>query len=1005
MKVSYALDGYMEFLRRRAGERSVLKKIPVQIALTVRLAATSPAHIQLLMVGRPQLSVSISEALEADVPTIYVTSDKNSTDIISYIRNSIHKSNLLKRVSVELRAEIVEKLSTRAQGMFIWVDLVLQELLKKRSESAIRKSLDDVPKGLKAMLRHVLEGFSLSLADEEPENLNELLAWTACAPRPLMLGELDTILKLKSPDGDGMIYLEEALRKQFASFFSLTREDGRSTAELQIVRPTGDETDDEVDNSGPDEGFDDNENPTDFDSNPTTTEVTFCHASIGDFLRDESQGKVSADDDHPAVGVDFNQAKISVLKTCLELFCNDELAKKPQNSTQSMIPYALDNWYYHFCAVKPSTAEPSQRRELGGLLVKMFGREAFMNNWASGVELDLFTDDKVRIVRSWMADENLIQSLSSEDRTFVKSSSELPVLILKPLARYIAHKWLEDEDEDGNWLPAFCCSIVHGYISLERGTPRSLIDLDTAEGVISVAKWPNLIETALWHRRLAIALQVRQEYDVSLQHFTKALELDSAMWLARAGMAAVHVEKGNHEQAIELDKITEHELRLMTAENSPSIKLHLHNIQERMARCYEVLEDEENSLAYYRIAQQNNQGCNQCICDVLDKMHVKCLHKDMIELLKALDGEKVPRQNISRLTEFLSINAGTWYHPRIIALAANETNSLDYLKEAYSQAIHAARRSLTTVVASWLELSLATIYDQYIGEKKEAARIWNKIIETFAESKYQTGMGHVKQQASIFLARYYFDQALNARVGSNDAEKYVKKLEKLAKPRARSVNDSSAFIGASFSAVILGLWYRLNGLNENARACFLPFIQESLQMLSDDDPRNDETAYSHLVNVLMAAGDDKNVIAIHYLFSRYADDKTSKRSLDPLELVENEANAIADREEESGEDSESDSDDDGFISFTCDGSCYREFSNFDNIYLCRYCYDVGFCEDCMKLMKDGKMRLDVCSRLHEWLYIPPRPPISRRDKSQMIVDGTLVDFEDWKNSLRREWRI
>lgn len=963
------------------------------------------------MVGRPQLSVSISEVLEAYVPTIHVTSDKNSADIISYIRNSIHRSSLLKRASATLRAEIVTNLSTRAQGMFIWVDLVLQELLKKRSESAIRKSLGDVPKGLKAMLRHVLEGFSLSLVDQEPENLNELLAWTACAPRPLTLGELDTILKFKSPDGDGMIYLEEALRKQFASFFSLTREDGLSTAELQMVSQTSDEADDKVEQTGPEEGFDDNENPTDFDSNPTTTEVTFCHASIGDFLRDESQGKVSADDDHPAIGVDFNEAKISVLKTCLELFCNDELAKKPQNSTQSMMEYALDNWYYHFCTVKPSTVEPSQRREIGGLLVKMFGREAFMNNWASGVHLDLFTNEKVRIVRSWMTDDDLVQRLRSEDQKFVESSSQLPVLILKPLARYFANKWLEDEDEDGKWLPASCCLIIHGYISLERGTPRSTDDLHTAEGIISVAKWPNLIETALWHRRLAMALQARCKYDISLQHFTKALEIDSTMWLARAGMAAVHLEKGDHEQAIELDKITEYGLKLMTAGNSSNIKFHLHTIQERMAMCYEALEDEENSHAYYRIAQQNSRDCFHCTHKVLTKMHENDLYKDIIELLKAMDREQVPRRNISRLSEFLSKRASTWYYPHIIALAARETNCLEYLTEAYSQAIQAARRFLSTISASWLELCLATIYNQYLGEKKEAARIWNKIIETFPGSKDQTEMGQIKRLASIFLARYYFNRALSAGVGSNDAEKHVQKLEKLAKPKARSVNDSSAFISASFSAVILGLWYRLNGLNENARACFLPSVQESLQMLSDDDPDNDEKAYWGLVNVLIAVGDDKNAIAIYYLISHYADG-------------ENKANAIADREEkseeeksgdgESGgeksgeeeeEDSESDIGDVGAIAFTCDGSCYREFASFDNVYMCRYCFDVGFCEDCMKLMKNGQMRLDVCSPLHQWLYIPPRPPIFKRHKSQVIIDGTLVEFEDWKNSLRREWQL
>ena len=693
--------------------------------------------------------------------------------------------------------------------------------------------------------------------------------------------------------------------------------------------------------------------------------MTFCHASIGDFLRDESQGKVSADDEHPAIGVDFNEAKISVLKTCLELFCNDELIKKAQNSAQSMISYALDNWYDHFCAVKPSTAEPSQRREIGGLLVKMFGREAVMNNWASEVDCDLFTEDSVRTLRLWMADDDLVRSLPLEDQTFVKSSSERPVLILKPLARYIAKKWLEDEDEAEKWPPDFCCDTVHDYISLERGTLWSSFERYTAKGIISAAKWPNLIETALWHRRLAITLQAREQYDVSLQHFTKALELDSEMWLARAGMAAVHVQKRDHEQAIELDKITEHGLKLITAEKSPSLKFHLHTIQERMAMCYEALKDEENSLAYYRVAQQNRRGCSHCTLKVLTKMHVKHLYKDMIELLKVMDKEQVPMRNISRLTEFLLTNADNNSYPDTIALAARETDSLDYLTEAYSQAIRAAKKSLSTINASWLELCLATIYDEYLGEKKEAARIWDKIIETFAESKAQTEMGEVKRRASFFLTRYHYDRALNAGVGSNDAEKYVQELEKLAKLRARSMNDTSGFIGANLSAVALGRWYRLNGLYENARACFLPSVQESLQILSDDDPDNDGLAYFILMDVFMAVGDDKNAIAAYYLFSNT----------------------------------------DYFSAYFCRGRCHGKLTSLGNFYICRYCFDICFCEDCMKLTKDGKMSLDVCSPLHQWLHIPPRPPIDTRDKSQVIVDGTLVEMEDWKNSLRREWQI
>lgn len=961
------------------------------------------------MVGRPQLSISISEALEADVPTIHVTSNKNSADVVHYIKNSIHKSNLLKRASAELRGEIVETLSTGAQGMFIWVDLVLQELLKKRSESAMRKSLGEVPKGLKEMLRHVLEGFSLSLADENPENLNELLAWTACASRPLMLGELDTILKLNSPEGDSMIYLEEDLRMQFASFFSLTREDGLSTAELQSVRHTGDETDDEAENSGPDEGFEDVESPTDFDSNSATTEVTFCHASIGDFLRDESQGKVSAGDGYPAIGVNFNDAKISVLKTCLKLFCDDTLANKSQKSSQSMMPYALNNWYDHLCAVEPSKTEPTQRREIGGLLVKMFGQEAFMKNWAGGIPWDFFTDDNVRIVRSWLADEGVVNSLSSEDQKFVKSSSELPALTFKPLARYIAKKWLED----AYWIPIKCCAIVHSYISLERGTPLhgSLAGLDTADDIISVAKWPNLAETALWHRRLAMALREVREYDESLKHFTKALELDSSMWIARAGMAALHMQKRDYEQAIELDKITEHELKQLPTEKSASIKPSLHITQQRMAECYEALEDEENSLTYYQIAQQNSRACDICTCKVLSKLHAKDLHNDIIELLKAMNEEQVPGQNISRLTGSLWENQYNESYFTYVATAARETNSLDYLVEAYSQAIYAARKALKLVLASLLELWLAKIYNQYVGEKKKAVRIWNKIVETFAGSKEQTEMGETKRLASIYLARYYFQRALNAGVGSKEAEKHIRKLEKLAKPRARFVNDSHTFISANESAIILGLWYRLSGLDKDARACFKPSIREGLQILSDADPNNDVQGYYQLMAVLLAAGDDKNVIAIVQSIGHYENDEPSKPLSESLEKAENKTKETADQEEK--DDEESSDDNDSTVDanlpesfpYICDGACNRHFPNSDNLYLCRYCFDIGFCEDCMKLLKDDKMRLDICSPQHEWLYIPPRPPMIRSEKSKIILDGVLIDIEDWKNNLRKEWDV
>jgi hypothetical protein len=196
---------------------------------------------------------------------------------------------------------------------------MLRELLKKRNEGAIRTALDTAPQGLNQMIRHVLEGFSLSLKDniDAAEELNTLLAWVTCAPRPLSLQELAAVLKVKSPTGDAPWWLEGTLRKQFASFFMLIREDGLSTADLQRARTLEDDFEVVLADDVPADGFDDVENDTNFDSDPATTTVTFCHASIGDFFRNESETKAVAEEDCPAIGFDYHKSKVSVLKTYL----------------------------------------------------------------------------------------------------------------------------------------------------------------------------------------------------------------------------------------------------------------------------------------------------------------------------------------------------------------------------------------------------------------------------------------------------------------------------------------------------------------------------------------------------------------------------------------------------------------------------------------------------------------------------------------------------------------
>lgn len=224
------------------------------------------------------------------VPTINIDWRKNSEDIVEYIKFSVQKSRVLRRAPKDVQEEIVNTLSDKANGMFIWVELMLSELKNKTSTAKILASLRRAPRVLPQMLQHVLEGFSSTLKDDDPGELNTLLMWVTCAIRPLSLAELGAILLLDTVGDDDNFLLESKLRWQYGSFFNLSRLDGLSTADLQddavadYILSINDK-DKKVD------VIEEAEIETEFDSDMATTEVSFCHASIGDFFRDETQGK------------------------------------------------------------------------------------------------------------------------------------------------------------------------------------------------------------------------------------------------------------------------------------------------------------------------------------------------------------------------------------------------------------------------------------------------------------------------------------------------------------------------------------------------------------------------------------------------------------------------------------------------------------------------------------------------------------------------------------------
>ncbi|KAJ5415509.1 NACHT and TPR domain protein [Penicillium sp. CMV-2018d] len=921
----------------------------------VKQLYSSQSCLQIAIVGRPYISDQLIEGLDAKVPTLHVTKQKNSGDITQYIHASIRKSLVLRRISTKLRNEIIDKLSAGAEGMFLWVNLMLQELAKKRNETSMRKALEQAPRGLKEMLRHVLATFSGRSHEEELEYLNETLLWVTCADQPWGLDDLEAILRLRSPEGDGMIDLEGALRRQWASFFTLDREDGLTTAELENGSAHLDVFDWDGDQEKQDEYESSDEDYfINFNSKKGTTTITFCHASIGDFLRDESEGKVSATEDHIGVGVNYHEAKAHILETYLRLITNPDFGKKA-NDSRNMLGHAARNWCGHLLTTLPSKSSPESRREIAKMLLIAFRSEESMSNWIWENEsaLSMVT---IKAVRQWWQDEDVCEFLTPEEKEFISTAEENPSNLFKPMAMVCGKGWLREDLP----RPARMFSMIWRYQMLVKGEEihDEYKDL-TAEEVIEAAEFGGPEKTSQWFQQCAIALRESGYQSESLQYFNKAMELNADNWRTLCELAQTYHWENDWQKSIEL--LERARLSLLTTISQSSddgpLKEHLHRCLEHMGRVYEEQEDLEKRFEVIHEAYQYAPSCWNCLEALLQYHNDNGTYEVTMELLKKLAETPAPEEDFSELTQFfLGSVFGVDMKSRLAADAALATDDLNFILESLQTTAKAARRKSRTLIAAEVDMAIARIYDELLFDHPKAIRCWENIMDTYSSSSPGTLIGTIRQLACSNLARVFLCNAVEVGVDTLEAEESVARLEQLAHESQNYLPESCAFV----PDVYLGIYCRLRGQDERARALFRPSLQRSVQILRDDNPTNDNL--SELRYVLMRAGDFKNVVSIAY------------------------------RSEHDGSDS----------LYTCRGPCRRRVPTRNGFSICIICLE-ELCPDCVKI--EGVMPKKRCNSQHVEYLISIPPQVEEISGGGMLVDGEEMEFKTWLNQLKKEWAL
>lgn len=146
---------------------------------------------ELLSLAFERLSISSS------VDIIQNDGQENTTsDIRMYVEHELKYM----RGTEALKLQVMENILERADGNFLWVHLVLEEILGCHTQQAIKQTLEEIPAGMAAFYQRMELAAANNLKEADRTLARTLLVWIVCAYRPLTLKELSQALTPEFPE-------------------------------------------------------------------------------------------------------------------------------------------------------------------------------------------------------------------------------------------------------------------------------------------------------------------------------------------------------------------------------------------------------------------------------------------------------------------------------------------------------------------------------------------------------------------------------------------------------------------------------------------------------------------------------------------------------------------------------------------------------------------------------------------------------------------------------------
>ncbi|KAI9695778.1 MAG: hypothetical protein M1820_008451 [Bogoriella megaspora] len=126
------------------------------------------------------------------------------TDIGRYISSRVNYLSRIEGFNAKRSRLIQKRLLERAEGTFLWVGFVMNELSHKKTMVEVEDALQDFPIGLYAIYQ---------IEESRRSKISRILQWVTLAGRPLTLKEIAAAVDIKSSD---LVPAEQAVRDHIA---------------------------------------------------------------------------------------------------------------------------------------------------------------------------------------------------------------------------------------------------------------------------------------------------------------------------------------------------------------------------------------------------------------------------------------------------------------------------------------------------------------------------------------------------------------------------------------------------------------------------------------------------------------------------------------------------------------------------------------------------------------------------------------------------------------------